>query len=204
MQVIVHNIADPYREAIIRSATIFYGKKLLPILNKKLTINIYWDDDLHRDLEAETEWTDKNIFPKVFSIKLSKHVKNFRKIVQTIAHEMVHVKQFAKGEIYDHKYRRTFKWGKQTFNIDTCDYWELPWEIEAFGREVGLYYRFKDFFDLTNKNLEKDLDIAYKKVCEGNDRLLAFNPHSNKMKRKRKGNTNAVVYGYDAETLARG
>lgn len=204
MQVIIHNIADPNKEAIVRSATIFYGKKLLPILNKKLTVNIYWDYDLHRDLEAETEWTDKNIFPKVFSIKLSKHVKNFRKVLQTIAHEMVHVKQFAKGEIYDHKYRRTFKWGNQTFDIDTCDYWELPWEIEAFGREVGLFYRFKDFFDLTNKSLEKDFDIAYKKITENNERLLAYNPHSNRMKKKRKGNINAVIYGNDAETIARG
>jgi len=204
MQVIVHNIADPNKEAIIRSATIFYGKKLLPILNKKITVNVYWDYDLGGDLEAETEWTDKNIFPKVFSIKLSRRVKNFRKIIQTIAHEMVHVKQFAKGEIYDHKYRRTFKWGKQTFNVDTCDYWELPWEIEAFGREVGLFYRFKDFFDLTNKSLEKDFEIAYKKVTEKHERLLAFNPHSNRMKKKRKENTNVVVYGNDAEALSRG
>jgi hypothetical protein len=204
MQVIIHNIADPNKEAVIRSATIFYGKKLLPILNKKVTVNVYWEYDLGKDLEAETEWVDSNILPKVFNIKLSKHIKNFRKIIQTIAHEMVHVKQFAKGEIYDHKYRRTFKWGNQTFNIDTCDYWESPWEIEAFGREVGLFYKFKDFFDLTNKNLEKEFAIAYKKVTERYEHLLHYNPHSNRVKKKRKGNTNAVVCGNDAETSAGG
>ena len=203
MQVIVHNITDPNKEAVLKAAALYYGKRLLPIMCKKITINLYYDHhNLCRDFEAETEWTDSNIFPKVFSIKFNKNIKNFRKIVQTLAHEMVHVKQFAKGEIYDHKYRRTFKWGKETYNVDTCDYWDLPWEIEAFGREIGLFARFKEFFDLTTKNLEKDFDIAANKVSKKYKLLLAYNPQTNKIKKTRKGEDNADVDGNDVETSA--
>ena len=204
MQVVIHNIADPDKEAIVRSALIYYGKRLLPILHKKITINIYWNHNLPKEIEAETEWIDKNVFPKVFDIKLSKSIKNLRKIVQTIAHEMVHVKQFAKGEIYDHKFRRTFKWGKQVINVDTHDYWDLPWEIEAYGKEVGLFVRFKEFFDITNRELEREIELAAKAVLTKEDKLLAFNPQSDRIKRKRKGLNNVVFCGYDGKTSSGG
>lgn len=204
MQVVIHNIADTNKEAIVRAAMIYYGKRLLPILHKKITVNVYWNYDLPREFEAETEWTDSNVFPKVFNIKLSKSIKNLRKIIQTLAHEMVHVKQFAKGEIYDHKFRRTFKWGKQIINVDTHDYWDLPWEIEAFGKELGLYVRFKDFFDISNRNIEREIEYTAKVVLSQEKRLLEFNPQPDKIRKKRKGDTNAVVCGPNAETSAGG
>lgn len=204
MQLVIHNIADPNKEAIVRAAMTYYGKMLLPILHKKITVNVYWNYDLPKEFEAETEWTDKNVFPKVFDIKLSKSIKNLRKIIQTLAHEMVHVKQFAKGEIYDHKFRRTFKWGKQVFNVDTCDYWDLPWEIEAYGKEVGLYVRFKEFFDVSNREIERDHELAARVILSKEQKLLAFNPQSDRIRKKRKGDCNAVVCGNDAETSLRG
>lgn len=204
MQVFIHNIADTNKEAIVRAAVIYYGKKLLPILHKRITINIYWSHDLPKEYEAETEWVDKNVFPKVFDIKLCRSIKNLRKIIQTLAHEMVHVKQFAKGEIYDHKFQRTFKWGDQIYDVDTHDYWDLPWEIEAFGREVGLFVRFKDFFEISNRNLEREIELTASIILAKEQKLLAFNPQSDKIRKKRKGNSNAVVGGYDDETSAGG
>jgi hypothetical protein len=178
---------------------LFYGKKLLPTLYKKITVTINYNKDIPVEFEAETNWMDKNVFPKQFEISLCKGVKNFRKILQTLAHEMVHVKQFAKGEIYDHKYRRTFKWGKRHFNIDKEDYWDLPWEIEAYGRELGLYIKFKDYYDLTDRSLEKSLPLVVERITKYDKKYLEKNTKQSKIERCEKGDTNAVVVGTYAE-----
>lgn len=199
MHIQITNIDDPDREAVIRAAVLFYGKKLLPTLYKKITVTINYNKDIPVEFEAETNWMDKNVFPKQFEISLCKGVKNFRKILQTLAHEMVHVKQFAKGEIYDHKYRRTFKWGKRHFNIDKEDYWDLPWEIEAYGRELGLYIKFKDYYDLTDRSLEKSLPLVVERITKYDKKYLEKNTKQAKIERCEKGDTNAVVVGTYAE-----
>jgi hypothetical protein len=199
MHIQITNIDDPDREAVIRAAVLFYGKKLLPTLYKKITVTINYNKDIPVEFEAETNWMDKNVFPKQVEMSLCKGVKNFRKILQTLAHEMVHVKQFAKGEIYDHKYRRTFKWGKRHFNIDKEDYWDLPWEIEAYGRELGLYIKFKDYYDLTDRSLEKSLPLVVERITKYDKKYLEKNTKQSKIERCEKGDTNAVVVGTYAE-----
>ena len=199
MHIQITNIDDPDREAVIRAAVLFYGKKLLPTLYKKITVTINYNKDIPVEFEAETNWMDKNVFPKQFEISLCKGVKNFRKILQTLAHEMVHVKQFAKGEIYDHKYRRTFKWGKRHFNIDKEDYWDLPWEIEAYGRELGLYIKFKDYYDLTDRSLEKSLPLVVERITKYDKKYLEKNNKQSKIERCEKGDSNAVIVGTYAE-----
>ena len=60
-----------------------------------------------------------------------------RKMLETVAHEMVHVKQYARREL-GHNY----KWHGKTYSPEKVSYWDLPWEIEAHGRELGLFVRW--------------------------------------------------------------
>jgi hypothetical protein len=72
-----------------------------------------------------------------------------------LAHEMVHVKQYATGE--SRQYERmpyVTKFRGVMVNTNTMDYWDLPWEIEAFGRELGLYVRFMEHW----KNVKAKAD----------------------------------------------
>ena len=39
---------------------------------------------------------------------------------------------------------RRVRWLGEHYNIEEEDYWELPFEIEAHGREKGLYIKFMD------------------------------------------------------------
>lgn len=57
---------------------------------------------------------------------------DFERLVLTIAHEMVHVKQYAKGQI-THKlgYKTRYWMGKPIRKA----YYNQPWEIEAFSKE---------------------------------------------------------------------
>ena len=40
------------------------------------------------------------------------------------------------------------KWFGKFVNDDKVDYWDLPWEIDAYGRERGLFTRFVRKFKL--------------------------------------------------------
>lgn len=64
-----------------------------------------------------------------------------RNIMRDLAHELIHVKQYLNGEMFgyvsgDVRYR-----GEIFSAQDICDeenYYNTPWEIEAYGREHGL------------------------------------------------------------------
>jgi hypothetical protein len=66
----------------------------------------------------------------------------------TLAHEMTHVKQFARRELIEIKADVLFKWYGEVFG-DEVHYYETPWEIEAHGREIGLYYLWRESVRLT-------------------------------------------------------
>lgn len=57
-----------------------------------------------------------------------KRTLRMRDMLITLAHELVHVKQYVNGEMPD--------------NISEGDYWDRPHEIEAHGRELGLFLRW--------------------------------------------------------------
>jgi hypothetical protein len=76
-------------------------------------------------------------------------------LVQCIAHEMVHVKQIAKGQLrLDSKSRQT--WLGQRVNTV---YHERPWEQEAFARERLLAARALAY-------CEKEMGKAVKKLLK--------------------------------------
>lgn len=66
-------------------------------------------------------------------------------LFNTVAHEMIHVKQLAKGQLL---YKRTKKgiekyWmGKRV--SDNIQYYDLPWEKEAFSKSEIMGRRFSD------------------------------------------------------------
>lgn len=71
--------------------------------------------------------------------------KNLKDVGLTLAHEMVHVKQYATGELRDYvKSTSLNRWQGKIIDDSKISYWDRPWEIEAFGREFGLYARFKE------------------------------------------------------------
>jgi|TARA_B110000977_G_C10777150_1_gene377099 hypothetical protein len=76
---------------------------------------------------------------RTFEIELDRSLSH-RKLLETIAHEMVHVKQYARRELNP----TTEVWMGKTYNPKKVSYWDLPWEIEAHGREVGLFIRWAE------------------------------------------------------------
>jgi hypothetical protein len=57
---------------------------------------------------------------------------DIEKLIVTVAHEMVHVKQYAKGQITHSKNMKSKFWMGRKIK---ADYFDRPWEIEAYSRE---------------------------------------------------------------------
>jgi len=91
-----------------------------------------------------------NKFPRKFTITMTENFALMRSMV-ILAHELVHVKQFALGELYYCPNTGREKWKGKIINHDQYNYWDLPYEIEAHGREKGLVYQYCD-----SKNLRKE------------------------------------------------
>ena len=62
-----------------------------------------------------------------------KPTRNLKDIGLTLAHEMVHVKQLAKG-VLKNKQNGTHIWAGKKYSKKTR-YLDMPWEIEAFSKQ---------------------------------------------------------------------
>ena len=60
-----------------------------------------------------------------FDIEIDR-TQPMRKMLETLAHEMVHVKQFARGELDPNMTR----WKSNRY-VGDIEYWDQPWEKEA-------------------------------------------------------------------------
>ena len=144
---------------IVKLAAWWYAEKLMGkrlIAGLDININLkktLFDKDGH---EGTAIWEDENIRPKEFTITLDSGF-TIRNILITLAHEMVHVKQWAKGEMYEYAEQDMVRFNNTKFNMSNINYWDYPWEIEAFGRQLGLFVRFCEDQGIANrKDMQED------------------------------------------------
>ena len=139
------------REAVGHAAKSFFDKRILD----NLEVSVKMDKNLlagYGDV-AQMEWVDCHIRARVFNIIIDSNTSPFLQLL-SIMHEMVHVKQYAKGELLQSmKDCNMQKWNRKEW-IDEAkvSYWELPWEIEAHGREKGLLIAWLNSTDLLSES----------------------------------------------------
>jgi hypothetical protein len=139
---------------ILKMATHFYASRLMSDrLSNSLEINVNVIKDFYAQNKILGEAFpkgDESKNKKQFVINLEWN-KIGKKLLQCLAHEMVHVKQYAKGELKFHERGNLVTFQREQYQGD--EYWESLWEIEAYGREVGLYQKFKPTFKLLKKQI---------------------------------------------------
>jgi hypothetical protein len=127
----------------VEDATFFFLKKLLPRI-KTIEINIILKRGLKEKegLYGDCIWEDKNHRPRVFTIRMDSAVEHDL-IMDTLAHEMVHVKQYARGELVDCVRKAGYSRWKGKFYP-----WNgkaEPWEKEPWKRSKKLYEEWKSY-----------------------------------------------------------
>ena len=129
---------------LVERAAWWYAEKLM---GKRLMRGLEIHINLRRNLitkegcEGTATWEDENIRPKEFTIELDLTF-SIRDVLITLAHEMVHIKQWAKGEMYEYTKSPMVRFHTTKFKLDDINYWDYPLEIEAFGKQLGLFVRF--------------------------------------------------------------
>ena len=141
MQIRLFNVPTKFKADEIKSALNFFAESLM---HKNLSRNINVRVCFGEDLENTTVWEDDNSRPREFTITVNSKV-GYRTTLLTLAHEMVHVKQYATGELRDALRGPTLhRWRNKPYDAKVVDYCDHPWELEAYGREYGLYLRFRE------------------------------------------------------------
>lgn len=127
----------------LTEATEFFAYQLM---HSRMADNLEIDIELDPNLDVQGCCIneDDNRRSRFFTIQLRND--SVDELIQTLAHEMVHVKQHAKNE-----HVKRFATAKGGLRIESIwmgkpwrpkknenGYYDAPWEIEAYGREVGL------------------------------------------------------------------
>ena len=132
---------------LIENAAFYYAEKLLGLtLLKTIKININLKRGMLSEDDAEgtciwDDWDDLRKTPRNFTIELDSGV-NIRNLLINLAHEMVHMKQWVKGDMYEYSNPHMVRFMKKKYDMSNIDYYDYPWEIEAYGRQLGLFIRW--------------------------------------------------------------
>lgn len=111
-----------------------YAESMAMFVCRKFNINPEIEINFRRMSKDENYGYCCHLEDEEFEIEIKRTLR-LRDLLITLAHELVHVKQYIKGEIVN----------------DDTDYWDRPHEIEAHGRETGLFIRWVEQNNLANK-----------------------------------------------------
>lgn len=114
-----------------------------PAIKSTVVINFVSPSSLKgeekKDLIEFHGWMEQNTKSK-YTLTISTSMRSMKDKLLCIGHELVHVKQYLHDEMEDlpnnfvrfkGQYYKYFDYGE--------GYWFSPWEIEAYGMELGLY-----------------------------------------------------------------
>ena len=135
-------------------------------IRKNLSLSIHMG---HHDSEGEAKLGKyaNRYRPRDFKIHLDHHrmerddydrelgdTEWGHRVLKVLAHELVHVKQYIMGEL---SWREAgLHWKGINFDANNLmDYYELPFEIEAHGREYGLLVGFLVMWNDLEKQFEE-------------------------------------------------
>ena len=140
----------------LKSLTNFVLKKFFTeYMRSQLEIDIFFRKDMFKNENkyGDCIWEDTHRNAREFTIRIDPNQK-ISLLLNTLAHELVHVKQWAEGECFELCSRpRVFKFNGKTVDTTKIDYWDTPWEIEAHGRAIGLVVQWTRKEKLTGQNL---------------------------------------------------
>ena len=129
---------------IIQDAANFYSKELIsPRKARNLYVVISHCEELVNDnMDGFCEWIEENVNPREFAISINCK-RSIDEVLISLAHEMVHVSQFVSNKL-KHRIKGGYRfiWEGEVIDRDKYNYFDLPWEIEAYGLENDLYQKF--------------------------------------------------------------
>ena len=144
--------ATDTQKTLLTEAAEFFATQLM---DARMVRNLEIDIELHgrkTDAHGYCVNEDGNRKSRWFTIELRR--QNIDEMIKSLAHEMVHVKQYAKNELqsiwpsYPSRRRGGYKIQNKWLGVPwkpkrkECPYYDAPWEQEAYAKEVSLVYKW--------------------------------------------------------------
>ena len=123
------------RKLVKQAARWMLGYTLGTRLANNIILNITLEEGL-RDTRfyGSVVWEDANHRPREYDMELCNYLKD-RMLYRVLAHEIVHIRQYATGDLKDLVTQADYcKWKNKmilTEGRGKVNYFDLPWEIEA-------------------------------------------------------------------------
>jgi hypothetical protein len=126
-----------------KHAVKFYAEALLgPKLSQNLDIMLTFEKDGMADGHCFAVDEGRH-GSRVFEVSINPKMSRAKQL-KVLAHEMVHVKQYARKELKEHDIHTAYWMGKKWKLSDKLiNYLFYPWEIEANGTERALSQLYK-------------------------------------------------------------
>ena len=131
-----------FQNALVREIVEFYHAKYMSRFSAiqidiRLTKNLVEDYGIYGYCFPESTYR-----PREFEIEIDKNL-SLEQLIKTLFHELVHVKQYARGELVEQSanaIKSSTKWKEKDHS--TTPYSKQPWEREAFKLQDKLYKEF--------------------------------------------------------------
>lgn len=149
------NIRRSYRKKLIEVCIAFYAYEL-KINNRNFQLLVKTINGMSKDgidgcvgmLAKRKKYQTKND-SKFFIMTLDSRL-NLQRLIQVLAHEMIHVKQNVLGQLR-HTGRSTYWLGTKVLG-SKLNYFDQPWEIEAWSKEKLLSIKILKMLSMIEKN----------------------------------------------------
>jgi hypothetical protein len=122
----------------VKRAAVFYAEQLIsPKIRENIFLRIKFNPKI--DVYGYAQILEYNNSRKAREFEIEIHPGiGAAEILKCLAHEMTHIKQYA----YNETNETLTRWRGNRVDSDEIDYWNQPWEIEAYGMESGLFSKF--------------------------------------------------------------
>ena len=95
--------------------------------------------------KGDCTWEDDNLRPREFTVRLDTEMPRQTQF-KILAHELTHVKQYARGELFDTCRLDKIRWKRRMYaypdKVSNRVYMKWPWEVEARKMEQVLYKKW--------------------------------------------------------------
>jgi hypothetical protein len=141
MKVSVYSVPRKLDRKKIKKATQMIGQQILGRLYPKVSVHVRFLKIHQNGAAAECFPIDDLVRPREFQINIDPR-NSETEILEFIAHELVHLKQYAKEELYNYLIQSGIRWRGKRYDVgmgyDDYTYFKLPWEVEAYGMQKCL------------------------------------------------------------------
>jgi len=115
-------------------------------LGKRLFSNVFVRVDVVSGLlqsdgvYGDVQWDDDENFmrPREYTIRIHREHDSSKEFYSTLAHEIIHVRQWAKNEMYEFQRGSGTRFRGKIYDSDNMHEDDYPWEKEAYAKQQKL------------------------------------------------------------------